>query len=310
MEEKEREEKIRRLTEEIKQLKRERRAVILSHVYQRPEVQEVADYVGDSLGLSQQAAKTDAEVIVFCGVHFMAESAAILSPDKIVLLPEIKAGCPMADMVTVEDLRETKKEIPGAIVVCYVNTSAAVKAESDVCCTSANAVKVVSSLPKDRPILFIPDQNLGRYVAKKTGRDLILWGGYCSTHDRLTREEVLEAKKAHPGALVLVHPECRPEVVELADAVASTTGMIRYARESEAREFIIGTEEGILHQFRKQCPGKSFYLASPKLICPNMKATTLEKVHRSLLTLEPRVTVPPEIREGALRALARMLELS
>lgn len=310
MEEKEREEKIKLLTEEIKQLKKERRAVILSHVYQRPEVQEVADYVGDSLGLSQQAARTDAEVIVFCGVHFMAESAAILSPDKIVLLPEIKAGCPMADMVTVEDLRETKKEIPGVIVVCYVNTSAAVKAESDVCCTSANAVKVVSSLPPDRPILFIPDQNLGRYVAKRTSRELILWGGYCSTHDRLTREEVLEAKKAHPEALVLVHPECRPEVVELADAVASTTGMIRYARESEAAEFIIGTEEGILHQFRKQCPGKSFYLASPKLICPNMKATTLEKVHRSLLTLEPRVTVPPEIRERALRALARMLELS
>lgn len=306
----EREEKIKRLAEEIRQLKKERKAIILSHVYQRPEIQDVADYVGDSLGLSQKAAQTDAEVIVFCGVHFMAESAAILSPDKIVLLPEIRAGCPMADMVTVEELRETKKEIPGVIVVCYVNTSAAVKAESDVCCTSANAVKVVSSLPKDRPILFIPDQNLGHYVAKKTGRDIILWGGYCSTHDKLTKEEVLEAKKVHPGALVLVHPECRPEVVELADAVASTTGMIRYARESEAREFIIGTEEGILYQFQKQCPDKKFYLASPKLICPNMKATTLEKVHRSLLTLEPRVTVPPEVRERALAALLRMLELS
>ncbi|WP_027355820.1 quinolinate synthase NadA [Desulfofundulus thermocisternus] len=304
------EEKVRYLSEEIERLKKERRAVILSHVYQRPEVQEIADFVGDSLGLAQQAAKTDAEVIVFCGVHFMAESAAILSPDKIVLLPEIKAGCPMADMVTVEALRERKKEIPGVIVVCYVNTSAAVKAESDVCCTSANAVKVVSSLPEDRPVLFIPDKNLGQYVARQTGRKIHLWEGYCSTHDRLFAEDVLVAREAHPEALVLVHPECHPEVIDLADAVASTTGMIRFARESSAREFIIGTETGILHQFRKQCPDKEFYLASDKLICPNMKATTLEKVHRALVTLEPRVTVPPEIREKALRSLERMLAVT
>ncbi|SHE81561.1 quinolinate synthetase [Desulfofundulus australicus DSM 11792] len=304
------EEKVRYLSEEIKRLKKERRAVILSHVYQRPEVQEIADFVGDSLGLAQQAAKTDAEVIVFCGVHFMAESAAILSPDKIVLLPEIKAGCPMADMVTVEALRERKKEIPGVIVVCYVNTSAAVKAESDVCCTSANAVKVVSSLPEDRPVLFIPDKNLGQYVARQTGRKIHLWEGYCNTHDRLFAEDVLAAREAHPEALVLVHPECHPEVINLADAVASTTGMIRFARESSAREFIIGTETGILHQFRKQCPDKEFYLASDKLICPNMKATTLEKVHRALVTLEPRVTVPPEIREKALRSLERMLAVT
>jgi quinolinate synthase len=304
------EEKVRYLSEEIKRLKKERRAVILSHVYQRPEVQEIADFVGDSLGLAQQAAKTDAEVIVFCGVHFMAESAAILSPDKIVLLPEIKAGCPMADMVTVEALRERKKEIPGVIVVCYVNTSAAVKAESDVCCTSANAVKVVSSLPEDRPVLFIPDKNLGQYVARQTGRKIHLWEGYCNTHDRLFAEDVLAAREAHPEALVLVHPECHPEVIDLADAVASTTGMIRFARESSAREFIIGTETGILHQFRKQCPDKEFYLASDKLICPNMKATTLEKVHRALVTLEPRVTVPPEIREKALRSLERMLAVT
>ncbi|MDK2887864.1 MAG: quinolinate synthase [Thermoanaerobacter sp.] len=304
------EEKVRYLSEEIERLKKERRAVILSHVYQRPEVQEIADFVGDSLGLAQQAAKTDAEVIVFCGVHFMAESAAILSPDKIVLLPEIKAGCPMADMVTVEALRERKKEIPGVIVVCYVNTSAAVKAESDVCCTSANAVKVVSSLPEDRPVLFIPDKNLGQYVARQTGRKIHLWEGYCNTHDRLFAEDVLAAREAHPEALVLVHPECHPEVIDLADAVASTTGMIRFARESSAREFIIGTETGILHQFRKQCPDKEFYLASDKLICPNMKATTLEKVHRALVTLEPRVTVPPEIREKALRSLERMLAVT
>ncbi|RKO67831.1 quinolinate synthase NadA [Desulfofundulus salinus] len=304
------EDKIRYLSEEIKRLKKERRAVILSHVYQRPEVQEIADFVGDSLGLSQQAAKTDAEVIVFCGVHFMAESAAILSPDKIVLLPEIKAGCPMADMVTVEALRERKKEIPGVIVVCYVNTSAAVKAESDVCCTSANAVKIVSSLPEDRPVLFIPDENLGQYVARQTGRKIHLWEGYCNTHDKLFAEDVLAAREAHPNALVLVHPECRPEVIDLADAVASTTGMIRFARESDAREFIVCTETGILHQFRKQCPDKEFYLASDKLICPNMKATTLEKVHRALVTLEPRVTVPPEIREKALRSLERMLAVT
>lgn len=304
------EDKIRYLSEEIKRLKKERRAVILSHVYQRPEVQEIADFVGDSLGLSQQAAKTDAEVIVFCGVHFMAESAAILSPDKIVLLPEIKAGCPMADMVTVEALRERKEEIPGVIVVCYVNTSAAVKAESDVCCTSANAVKIVSSLPEDRPVLFIPDENLGQYVARQTGRKIHLWEGYCNTHDKLFAEDVLAAREAHPNALVLVHPECRPEVIDLADAVASTTGMIRFARESDAREFIVCTETGILHQFRKQCPGKEFYLASDKLICPNMKATTLEKVHRALVTLEPRVTVPPEIREKALRSLERMLAVT
>lgn len=297
------------LTEEIKRLKEKRRAVILSHVYQRPEVQEVADYVGDSLGLSQQAAKTDAEVIVFCGVHFMAESAAILSPEKTVLLPEIHAGCPMADMVTAEDLRAEKQAVPGAIVVCYVNTSAEVKAESDIACTSANAVKVVDSLPPDQPVLFVPDRNLGRYVAGRTGRELHLWPGCCNTHDKLTREDILAAKEAHPRALVLVHPECRPEVTALADAVASTTGMLRFAGESGAGEFIVGTEAGILHQFHKQCPGKKFFLASPKLICPDMKATTLDKVHRALVALEPRVTVSAEIRQKALRSLERMLAI-
>lgn len=303
------EDEIRQLTEEIKRLKEERRAVILSHVYQRPEVQEVADYVGDSLGLSQKAARTDAEVIVFCGVHFMAESAAILSPDKTVLLPEINAGCPMADMAAVEDVRAEKQKLPGAVVVCYVNTSAAVKAESDIACTSANAVKVVNSLPPERPVLFIPDRNLGRYVAQQTGRELNLWPGFCNTHDKLTAEDILAAKEAHPRALVLVHPECRPEVVALADAVASTTGMLRFARESDAGEFIVGTEAGILHQFRRQCPDKNFYLASRKLICPNMKATTLDKVHRALVTLQPRVSVPEEIRKKALHSLERMLAI-
>jgi len=297
------------LANEIIRLKKERNAIILAHVYQRPEVQEVADYVGDSLGLSQQAAKTNASVIVFCGVHFMAESASILSPDKIVVLPDEHAGCPMADMVNAVELVRKKQEIPGAIVVCYVNTSAEVKAESDIACTSANAVKVVESLPRDRPILFIPDKNLGQYVMSKTGREMIMWEGYCHTHDRLTPEDILKAKAGHPEALILVHPECRPEVVTLADSVASTTGMIRFARESDAREFIVGTEMGILHPLRKQCPDKQFYMASEQLVCPNMKKTTLDKVHRALVNLESKVAVPKEIRERANRCLKRMLEI-
>lgn len=298
---------LKQLTGEIIRLKEERNAVILSHVYQRPEVQEIADFVGDSLELSRKAAGTDAGVIVFCGVHFMAESAAILSPQKTVLLPEEDAGCPMADMVTAEALRAKKAEVPEAIVVCYVNTSAEVKAECDIACTSANAVKVVSSLPPGRPIIFVPDKNLGRYIINQTGREMILWEGYCNTHQRLTLDDVQKAKSEHPGALLLVHPECRPEVVALADHVASTTGMLRFARECPEREYIVATEKGILHQFDKQCPGKRFYPASDKLVCPNMKATTLEKVLRSLQTMEPRITVPPAIRERALQCLERML---
>ncbi|OPX84458.1 MAG: Quinolinate synthase A [Pelotomaculum sp. PtaB.Bin104] len=302
-------EQMQKLSEEIARLKKERNAIILSHVYQRPEVQDVADFVGDSLGLSQQAAKTDAEVIIFCGVHFMAESASILSPDKIVVLPDEHAGCPMADMVNEVELERKKQELPGAVVVCYVNTSAEVKAECDIACTSANAISIISSLPADRPILFVPDKNLGQYIAAKTGREMTIWQGYCNTHDRLTADDILTAKAAHPGALVLVHPECRPEVVALADVVASTTGMIRYARESNAREFIVGTEMGILHALNKQCSDKQYYLASEKLMCPNMKKITLEKVHQSLLNLEPRVDVPQEIRERAVRCLDRMLAI-
>ena len=298
-----------KLREEIQKLKKDRRAVILSHYYQRPEIQEVADFVGDSLELSRQAAQTDAEVIVFCGVHFMAESAAILSPDKIVVLPEENAGCPMADMITAIDLERWKESFPGATVVCYVNTSAEVKAQSDIACTSANAVKVVNALPPEENILFVPDQNLGNYVARQTGRKIYVWEGHCHTHVKLTRAEVLAAKEEHPDALVLVHPECRPEVVELADQVASTSGILRFARVNAAKKFIIGTETGILYQLSRQCPGKEFYPASPKMICPNMKATTLEKLHRSLETCEPRVTVPPDVRERALKSLERMLAI-
>lgn len=302
--------KIKELTEKIHIRKEQRRAIILSHVYEPPEVQDMADFVGDSLELSRRAAETDAEVIVFCGVHFMAESACILSPDKIVLLPEKKAGCPMSDMVDAESLRAKKAQMPGVQVVCYVNTSAEVKAESDIACTSANAVKVIKALPGDRPILFVPDKNLGDYVAKQSGRkDITVWEGYCNTHERLNREDVLQIKEKHPGAEILVHPECKPSVVDLADAVASTTGMLRYAGESQAKEFIVCTEMGLLHQFHKKYPEKKFYPASDKLVCPNMKATTLEKVYQVLDTLEPRVTVPPHIREKALHCLERMLSI-
>jgi len=297
------------LAEEIKRLKEERRAIILSHYYQQPEIQEVADFVGDSLELSQKAARTDASVIIFCGVNFMAETAAILSPDKIVVLPDEEAGCPMADMITYIDLQRWKQNFGRPVVVCYVNTTAEVKAESDIACTSANAVKVVDSLPAEATILFVPDKNLGNYISRKTGRKINLWEGYCNTHDKLTREEVLEAKKEHPGALVMVHPECRPEVVDLADHVASTSGILRMARDSGEKEFIIGTELGIFHQLYKQCPNKEFYPASKKMVCPNMKKTTLEKLRHALVTLKPRVTVPLDIRERSLKTLERMLAI-
>ncbi|MHB8073384.1 quinolinate synthase NadA [Desulfosporosinus fructosivorans] len=296
------------LAEEIEVLKRERKAIIIAHYYQRPEIQDIADFVGDSLQLSQQAAKTDAEVIVFCGVHFMAESAAILSPDKIVILPDANAGCPMADMVDAEGLRAYKKRVPGVQVVCYVNTSAEVKAESDICCTSSNAVKVLQSL-KGEDILFIPDENLGRYAANILDRPIQLWPGYCKTHDRLTKEDILKAREEHPLAKVIVHPECREDVCQEADYIGSTAGLIAYAQNSEKREFIVGTESGILHRLHQACPGKEFYLASERLVCPNMKLTTLDKVRDALIALSPRITVQEEIRVKAKAALDRMLAL-
>ncbi len=297
------------LRDEILRWKERRNAVILAHVYQPPEIQELADYVGDSLGLSQQAAGTDADVIVFCGVHFMAETAAILSPEKVVLLPEPAAGCPMADMVTVSALRDKRREMPGAVVVCYVNSSAEVKAESDICCTSANAVRIVESLG-DVEILFVPDRNLAHYVSRFTRGRVVPWDGYCPTHDRLTPEELRRTMAEYPRAEVLVHPECRPEVIEMADFVGSTSAILRRARQSKAREFIVGTEEGILYQLYKQNPGKQFYLASPAMVCPNMKRISLEKVLRSLRDLTPQIRVPEEVRQRALRALEAMLERS
>ncbi|MGO0123086.1 quinolinate synthase NadA [Desulfothermobacter acidiphilus] len=303
-------EAVRELQEAIGRLKREREAVILAHYYQRPEVQDVADYVGDSLELSRQAAQIRAKVLVFCGVHFMAETAAILSPDKKVLLPDLTAGCPMADMATPEAVRARREALGDCLVVCYVNTSAAVKAESDVACTSANAVEVVGKLPSESTILFIPDRNLGLYVKRfYPDREIVLWEGYCWVHEHVTPVHVRKALEAHPGAEVLVHPECRPEVIDMGHAVASTSGMLRYVAQSPAREFIVVTEKGLLHQLRKAYPDRRFYSASPCLVCPDMKKITLKKVYRALVDLKPQIEVPPAIRERAHRTVERMLDL-
>jgi quinolinate synthase len=296
------------LVEKISALKRRSNAVILVHNYQLGEVQNIADFIGDSLDLSQRAAETDADVIVFCGVHFMAETASILCPEKVVLLPDINAGCPMANMIAAERLRAKKKEHPQAAVVCYVNSSAEVKAESDVCCTSANAVRVVGSLDA-REILFVPDQYLGHYVSTKTSKKMILWPGFCPTHVRIKPERIKELKKEYPQAKVVVHPECTPEVIALADEVLSTSGMCRYARRDEVRAMVVGTEIGIIHRLKKENPGKKFIPISEQAICPDMKSITLEKVLWSLEDMSPEVKVPEEIRLRAKAAVDRMLEV-
>ena len=297
------------LLERLDQLKRERRAVILAHNYQRPEVQDAADFTGDSLGLARQAAKSGAEVILFCGVDFMAETAAIICPDKKVIAPDRNAGCPMANMITVRELHRWKKDHPAAAIVCYVNSMAEIKAESDICCTSANAVEVLGSLPDDSEILFVPDQSLGDYAAKKSGRKVHLWPGYCPTHHRILAEHVRRAKAEHPQAEVVVHPECTSDVIALADHVASTSGMLRVCRESEAGEFIIGTEIGLLHRLRKENPEKHFYPATALADCPNMKLNTIEKMVWSLEDMAFEVTVPKPVAGRARRAIERMLEL-
>ena len=294
---------------EISRLKKQKNAVILVHNYQRPEVQDIADFTGDSLELSQQAAKTTADVIVFCGVHFMAETAYIINPKRTVLLPDIESGCPMADMITAEALIARKKELPGVTVVCYVNSSAAVKAESDICCTSGNAVKVVQSLG-DEEILFVPDQYLGQWVAEKTGHQMHLWPGYCPTHMKILPEDILSLKKKYPGYVAMVHPECRPEAKAAADEVLSTGGMMRYARESNAPGFIIGTETGILHRLRKENPDKYFIPVTDKAVCPNMKRITLEKVLWSLQDMKHQIIVPEDIRVRALNSVERMLAIT
>jgi quinolinate synthase len=297
------------LSARIRALASEKRAIILAHNYQRAEVQDVADFVGDSLGLSRTAADTDADVIIFCGVHFMAETAQILAPGKTVILPVLDAGCPMADMITAEKLAAWKAEHPGIPVVTYVNSTAEVKALTDVCCTSANAPQVVRSLGVDT-VLFAPDRNLANWVAEQVpGVEVIAWPGFCPTHERIRAEHVIAAKEAHPGAEVLAHPECRPEVLALADAVLSTSGMLRRAAESPAEEFIIVTEEGLLHGLQKAAPGKRFFSLDPCPVCPNMKKTTLQDVLRSLETLEPRIEVPEEVRARALASVERMIEI-
>lgn len=295
------------LRSKIEKLKRERNAVILAHNYQIGEVQDIADLVGDSLGLSQQAAGTDADVIVFCGVHFMAETAAILCPQKVVLLPDLDAGCPMADMITADQLRGRKKQCPEATVVCYVNSTAEVKSESDICCTSANAAKVIDSLAGVEEILFIPDKYLGHYVSTKTDKKIILWNGFCPTHVRILPQDIIKLKQEHPEARVVVHPECTPQVIELADSVASTSGILKYARECDSEEIIVGTEVGIIHRLQKENPDKKFYPASPRAICPNMKLTNLEKVLWALEDMAPRIEVPSDVALGARRAIDKML---
>ena len=294
----------------IERLKKERGAIILAHNYQVGEVQDIADFVGDSLALSKTAAKTDAKVIVFCGVHFMAETAAILSPEKKVIMPDLNSGCPMADMITLDKLRRLKEQHRQAVVVCYVNTTAEVKAESAICCTSANAAKVVGSIPADREIIFVPDKYLGGYISKKTGREMILYNGFCPTHLRIIGEDIKRLKAEHPDALVIVHPESSPEVAGLADLILGTEGILREVKLSNTREFIIGTETGIIHRLKKENPDKIFYPASEKAICVNMKRNSLEKILWALEDMENIVIVPDDIAKRAKRAIERMMEVS
>ncbi|MBP1996156.1 quinolinate synthase NadA [Paenibacillus eucommiae] len=298
----------RELKERLLQLKKERNAIILAHYYQRDEIQEVADFRGDSFLLAQKAAQTDADVIVFCGVHFMGESAKILAPTKRVIIPDERAGCPMADMVNVEGLRALKKQHPGATVVAYINTSADVKSETDICCTSANAVKVIESVESDE-IIWVPDKNLGDYVSKFTNKKMIIWEGYCNTHDMLTVKDVEEMKAQYPNAQFVVHPECRPEVAKLGDFIGSTTAIIKYCKESDCQEFIVGTEDGTGYQLRLDSPDKKFHFATKYLVCPNMKVNNLKKVVRCLETMQPEIYVPTDVADKARLSLERMLQV-
>ena len=320
------------MLQEILELKRQRKAIILAHNYQRDEVQDLADFIGDSLELSRTASTIECDVIVFCGVNFMAESAAILSPTKTVVLPEVEACCPMADMIQVEkprkmrasfpgydvqpslvypvefSLNDLKQRYPGVPVVSYVNTTAEVKAHSDICCTSANVVKVIESLPGDE-VICVPDRNLALWAQKNSRKKVISWDGFCHVHDRVRREDALKAKEEHPGALLMAHPECRIEVLEVADHVTSTSGMLRFAKSSPHKEFIVGTELGLMHRLRKDSPEKVFYPLRKDMICPNMKKTTLKSVYTALKEMRTVVSVPEEIRLPAKRALDRMLAI-
>ncbi len=297
----------RDLRARLEELKRERGAIVLAHNYQLPEVQDAADISGDSLDLSRSAAACEADVILFCGVHFMAETAALLAPEKTVLLPDPEAGCPMADMIRAEDVRALRLTHPGAVVVCYVNSTAAVKAECDVCCTSANAAEIVGRIPPGVPVVFVPDRHLGDHVRRLTGRQMVLWPGHCPTHVRLDSGHVTAARAIHPGAPVLVHPECRADVREAADAVLSTGQMVRFAAKSDAGVIVVGTEEGLLHRLSKENPGKRFVPLAEGTICPDMKLATLEKLVRSLEDMRHRVAVPGPVAVRARLAVERML---
>ena len=298
------------IEDKIQQLKRERGAIIIAHNYQPDEVQAIADFTGDSLELSRKAAELDEEVIVFCGVHFMAETAAILSPEKTILLPDRFAGCPMADMITAEQLITKKAEHPGAVVITYVNSSAAIKAESDLCCTSSNAMKVVSSVPADKEIIFVPDTHLGHYVQEQLGREMIIWDGYCPTHSRIREVDIKREKEEHPNAKIMAHPECPLGIREMADLLLSTGQMVTVAKESEHKEFIVATEMGMLYRLRNENPDKKFYSVSERALCPNMKKIDLEKVLWALEDMQYRITVPEDIADKARLSIERMLELS
>jgi quinolinate synthase len=300
---------------EIERLKKEKNAVVLAHYYQEPDIQDVADYIGDSLGLAQAAAKTDADIIVFAGVHFMAETAKILNPHKKVLLPDLKAGCSLADSAPPELFRKFKEKHPDHLVISYINCSAGIKALSDIICTSSNAEKIIESLPKDQKIIFAPDRNLGAYLAKKTGRNMLLWNGACMVHEIFSLEKITRLKVKHPKAKVIAHPECEAAVLEIADYIGSTTGLLKFSQKDDAQEYIVVTETGILHQMQKENPNKTFIPAPPNNACacndcPHMKLNTLEKLYLCMEYEEPEITMNEELRVAAKKPIDRMLEIS
>lgn len=299
---------MREIIKKIEKLKKEKNALIVAHNYQLPEVQDIADFVGDSLELSKICRDAKEEVIVFCGVHFMAETAKILSPHKTVLLPDISSGCPLAEMIDEKKLKEEKRKNPDAVVVCYINSSAKVKAESDYCCTSSNALNLINKIEAEK-ILFVPDRHLADYVANRTNKKIVIYDGYCPTHQRILPENILNMKEKYPDAEVIVHPECQREVIKLADKVLSTGGMIKYCRESEKKEFIIGTEVGILHRLKKENPKKSFYPASELAVCLNMKKNNLQNILASLENISPQIELEEEVSRKAKMAIDRMLEI-
>ncbi len=303
------------LVEEINKLKKEKNAIILAHYYQESEIQDIADYIGDSLGLSQEAAKTDADIIVFAGVHFMAETAKMLSPSKKVLLPDLKAGCSLADSCPPHLFRKFKEKHPDHVVVSYINCTAELKTLTDICCTSSNAVHVINSIPEDKGIIFAPDRNLGKYLIKKTGRDLVLWNGTCMVHEIFSHEKITKLRLRHPEAKFIAHPECEPHLLEIADYIGSTSGLLRYTQENEATEFIVATEAGILHQMEKASPHKTFYPAPPNNTCacnecPHMRLNTMEKLYLCMKHETPEITLPEWVIRDGVASIDRMLEIS